>query len=472
MNLVPLLVASFLLGGCMLHDVQEDRPSPAKIPQTFSTAPTTADSVKRSTNPWWRELQSPGFESYVEGLLAENFDLKRGFARVKHMQAVAKKAGSARWPVIDGKVGVAFTQSVFTLGDLGEQTIESTRYPIDVSVGYEVDLWGKVASAVRASELELAASREDLSAMGLSLTAAAARCWFLIREHQAHLELLDRQEDVSLDYIKLIRFRVERGLASALDVLQQEQQLAAIRARRPRHRAIVETAMHQLAVLAGKPPREGDWNPPAGLPKLGSLPGQGLPIELLQSRPDMRAALRRVNAADYRVGVAIGDRFPALRFSASGGLNGSEPSNIFTSWVYNLASSLIAPIFDGFRRSAEVERSRAALEESVSTYGKAVLAAFAEVEDALARERSERETLELMGKQLDAGRRTLDEATRRYQNGMSGYLPVLQALKAIQELEHTRLSVHGRAWSERIGLYLALGGSWLDDRKLGQGRKQ
>ena len=305
--------------------------------------------------------------------------------------------------------------------------------------------------------------------MGLSLTAAAARCWFLIREHQAHLELLERQEKVSLDYIKLIRFRVERGLASTLDVLQQEQQLAAIRSRRPRHQVTIETARHQLAILAGRPPLEGTWNPPSGLPSMGSLPGKGLPVELLKARPDMRAALRRVNAADYRVGVAIGDQFPALRFSASGGLSGSEPSNIFTSWVYNLVGSLVAPIFDGFRRSAEVERSRAALEDAVSAYGKAVLSAFGEVEDALARERAERETMVLTGKQLEAGRRTLDEATRRYQNGLSGYLPVLQALKALQELEHSMLSAQGRAWTERIGLYLALGGSWLDDKALGQG---
>ena len=451
--------------GCMLHDVKEDRPSPAKVPKTFSTG----EETQRSANPWWQELGSPGFELYVDELLAENFDLKRGFARVKQMQAVAKKTGSARWPMVDGKVGVSFSQSVFSLGDLGDQTIESTRYPIDVSIGYEVDLWGKVSSAVRASELELVASREDLSAMGLSLTGAAARLWFLIREHQAHLELLDRQEKIGLDYVKVIRFRVERGLAGALDVLQQEQQLAAIRARRPRHQVIIDTSKHQLAILAGRPPLEGNWTPPVGLPSMGALPGKGLPVELLQSRPDMRAALRRVTAADYRVGVAIGDQYPAVRFSASGGLSGTEPSNIFTSWIYNLASNLVAPLFDGFRRSAEVDRTRAALEEAVQGYGKAVLSAFGEVEDALARERAERETMALTAKQLEAGRRTLEEATRRYQNGLSGYLPVLQSLKALQELEHSMLSAQGRAWSERIGLYLALGGSWIDGKALGQG---
>ena len=464
-HFAALMMTLTLTGGCALHDVKEDRTSPAAIPKAYSSA----EPNERSATPWWKELGSPGFESYVDEMLKQNFDLKRGLARVKQMQAIAKKAGSARWPVVDGKIGTSFSQSVFTLGDLGEQTVESTRYPIDVSVGYEVDLWGKVASAVRASELELVASRDDLSAMGLSLTAAAARCWFLIREHQAHLELLERQEKVSLDYIKLIRFRVERGLASTLDVLQQEQQLAAIRSRRPRHQVAIETAKHQLAILAGRPPLEGTWNPPSGLPSMGALPGKGLPVELLKARPDMRAALRRVNAADYRVGVAIGDQFPALRFSVSGGLSGSEPSNIFTSWVYNLVGSLVAPIFDGFRRSAEVERSRAALEDAVSAYGKAVLSAFGEVEDALARERAERETMVLTGKQLEAGRRTLDEATRRYQNGLSGYLPVLQALKALQELEHSMLSAQGRAWTERIGLYLALGGSWLDDKALGQG---
>jgi multidrug efflux system outer membrane protein len=453
----------------MLHDVKEDRASPAKVPSAYSAS----GEAKRAATPWWKELQSPGFAAYVDELLTQNFDLKRGYARVKQMQAIAKKTGSARYPVVDGKVAASYNQSVFSLPEpLGDQTVESTRFPIDVSVGYEVDLWGKVASAVRASELDVIASRDDLAAMGLSLTGAAAKLWFLIREHRAHLELLDRQEKIGLDYIKVIRFRVERGLAGALDVLQQEQQLASIRARRPRHEALIQTSKHQLAILVAKPPLAGSWHPPVGLPAMGPLPGHGLPVELLKDRPDMRAALRRVNAADYRVGMAIGDQFPSLRFSASGGLSGSEPSNIFTSWIYNLASSLLAPIFDGFRRSAEVERSRAALEETVQAYGKAVLGAYAEVEDALARERAERRTMELTEKQLEAGQRTLDEATRRYQNGLSGYLPVLQALKALQELEHSRLSAQGRAWSERIGLYLALGGTWLDAEALGQGKAE
>jgi NodT family efflux transporter outer membrane factor (OMF) lipoprotein len=460
-------LAFLAASGCVLHDVKEDRQAPVVIPGSYSVI--GAGEVPKL--PWWERLQDPAFAAYAKDLLAQNLDLKRSWARLKQMRALAQKAGSSRMPQIDGRLGASFGQSVFNIGDQGDVTVDTTRFPLDVSVAYEVDLWGKVNSSVRAAELDVEASGHDLQAMGLSLVARAARLWFSIRQQKAHLDMLSAQENVGLDHIKLVRVRIAQGLAGALDLLQQEQQLASLRSRRPRHEAVIQTARHQLSILAGKPPRAGTWEPEAGLPALGAVPAHGLPVDLLGARPDIRAALRRVNSADHRVGVAVADRWPALRLSASGGLNGSEVGNIFTSWIYNLVANLVAPIFDGSRRSAELDRMRAVLEESVHGYGQVVLRAFGEVEDALARQRAETRTILLLGKQHEAAQSTLSEATRRYLSGLSSYLPVLQALRARQELEHNRLSAHGRAWAERIGLNLALGGAWSGETTLGEGKR-
>lgn len=452
-----LLIIVVVLGGCTLHHVKEEAPAPVKLPASFSSAGDGAPDLQG----WWRELPDATFHAYAERLVRDNLDLKRAFARLNQVRALARQTGAARLPQVDARAGASTTQNVFSMGDtFGDQTVASSRFPLDVTVAYEADLWGRVAASVRAVHLDIAAGEEDRRALAQSLVTRAARLWFGVREQQAHLVLLDAQERTIRDYIQLIALRIKQGMATSLDMLQQEQALAALHSRRPRYEAAIRVSRHQLAILAGLSPTTHPWEQEVGLPSLGDLPAGGLPSGLLKDRPDLRSALKRLYAADHRVGAAIAAQWPALRLGGSAGLSGSETSNILTSWVYSLAANLVAPLFDGGRRAAEVSRSRATLDERVQLYGQAVLRALGEVEDALAREQAERQTLTLFGSQMSAAKRTLAEATRRYRHGLGSYLPVLAALRSRQELEHQQLSALGRAWGERFALNLALGGSW------------
>ncbi|HRE92270.1 MAG TPA: TolC family protein, partial [Myxococcota bacterium] len=178
--------------------------------------------------------------------------------------------------------------------------------------------------------------------------------------------------------------------------------------------------------------------------------------------PDVRAALLRVTAADHRVGAAIAAQYPSLNLSASTGFQSPDLLELFEYWVWNLAANLVAPLFDGGRRSAEVDRSRAVLEDLVLAYGQAALTAVTEVESALVQESRQRQHVERLDEQLKLARLAFGETEVRYANGLSTYLEVLNAQRALQQSEQSMLQAQRQLLSFRVQLHRALGGTWMN----------
>jgi outer membrane protein TolC len=184
---------------------------------------------------------------------------------------------------------------------------------------------------------------------------------------------------------------------------------------------------------------------------------------LLVQRPDIRAALARLHAADFLTGSARAELLPAIRLTGGIGTNTAEIRNLFDDWFVSVAAGLTGPIFEGLRRTAEVERSQAVAEQRLAEYRLTVLTAIQEVEAALIQEIRQREYLEALAEQLEAAQNALREAGERYRKGLNDYLPVLAALERTQAL--TRQTVIGRRQllSYRLSLYRALGGTWTRD---------
>lgn len=220
---------------------------------------------------------------------------------------------------------------------------------------------------------------------------------------------------------------------------------------------------HELAVLLGKAPGAELVLGSYGLETVPPLPATGVPAELLVNRPDVRAAPARLNATDYRVAVARADQLPAVRLTGGVGYSADDIANLFDDWFVNLAANLAAPLFDGFRRQAEVERTRAVLEERLAAYRLTVLTAIKEVEDALARERTQREYADALARQLEDAGNALKEAVQRYRKGLNDYLPVLTALERTQALTRILVTARRDLLTFRVNLYRALGGDWTRD---------
>jgi len=449
---VATVLAAFVSGCAVYPAGRATAVPPAPVPKRFSD--TGEDRV---TDCWWKRFHDETLNALVERALRGNLDLKGAWSRLDQAGALAVQAGALRLPEITADGGFARTRV-----NRPTAPMKSTAnlWTLGLAASYEVDLWGRVRSVRGAALEDLRATREDLDTAIVSLAASVGEAWFALVEQRAQKKLLAEQEKVSRTFLELTELRFSQGQASALDVYQQRQHLAAIRSQLAPIEARRNVLRHQLAVLQGRTPTAPIPEGRDALPDLPPLPDTGLPADLLHRRPDVSAAYYRVAAADHRVAAAIAERFPTLRLTGRTGYQANEMADVLDNWVWNLAAGLAMPVFDAGRRKAEVARARAELVGRLTEYGQAILVAVREVEDALVRERQQRTFLADLDHQVQLAQATLNEARARYANGLTDFLNVLTALQALHLLQRERIAAHRQLISFRIRLHRALGGSW------------
>jgi outer membrane protein, multidrug efflux system len=472
-----LLAAGALMLASCLKKPDRSRP-PVDVPAKFSASGASAAPAK-----WWMAFEDSELDRLVEEALAGNMRLRTAWDRLAQAAAVGRKAGAPLWPELTAGGGASRTRTVTetevpkdgssaaaaAAAAAAGMTVETrtkdvvtyrTDLALNVAASYELDLWGRVRSTRRAALADAAASREDLDAAAMSLSAEVATTWYRLVKQRAQLDLLKRQEKVNRNFLGLTELRFKLGRGTAVDVLQQRQQLEAVRGDASLARMRKELLEHQLAVLLGRPPKAGVARARVKLPALPTMPAAGLPSELIARRPDVRAAFLRLGAADHRVAAGIADRFPRISLTARSETSAGQLRDLFDNWLASMAANILAPIFDAGRRKAEVQRARAAASEKLHAYGGTVLGAFREVEDAMTSERRGTEYLTNVSKRVKLAGSLTTTSRQRYANGGSDYLPVLIALRAEQNLEKLELAAQLSLIEYRIGLYRALGGAW------------
>jgi len=428
---------------------------PAELPNAFVEA---GGGVELDEGRWWLTLGDAELTELIDEAISDSFQMQQAWARIEQANAVAMQMGAGAWPQVNAEASAGRARTHDFVGN----PTHVNQYGISVAAAYEVDLWGRIGAVNEAAEFDVAAAHEDVQAIAMTLASQVAETWFILVELRAQLALLDEQLAINERFLELVKLRYVQGLASALDVNQQQQQVLATRNQRPLIESRLVTGEHALALLLGKAAGSREFTQVRELPELPELPSTGVPAELVRRRPDLRSAHRRVQAADKRVAAAVADQFPALRLSATTGYQAQSLDDLVDRWIWSIGTSLMMPIIDGDRREAEVARQRGALRERLSVYGSAVVKAFGEVEDALVREKYQREFIEQLGGQLDVSRRTLDLAQDRYVQGLNDYLPVLTALAAVQRSELSVITARRQLISYRIQLCRALGGSWTE----------
>ncbi|MFP4658082.1 MAG: TolC family protein, partial [Desulfonatronovibrionaceae bacterium] len=279
-------------------------------------------------------------------------------------------------------------------------------------------------------------------------------------------QLLKEQTETSRKYLELTRMRFVNGMNTALDVLQQQENLEGTRSRLPGSASAQRQYTHKLAFLLARPQSSLPQSTRSSLPEPGSPPKTGIPARLLSQRPDIRAAWNRLRESEWELTAAKADLLPRITLTARHEYSAEQFNTLFQNWITSLAAGLTAPLFDGKRRTAEVDRTRAVVEERLHAYQETVLTAINEVEDSLSDERWQRRYISRLETRLESARIALDQAKSQYINGMSDYLPVLTELKSVQDLELELLDARKDLLLYRIALYRALGGTWAD--KLGE----
>jgi multidrug efflux system outer membrane protein len=454
--LVVLVFANLAMSACApFAPAPRSGLEEAPLPDSFSIQESIYDPRQR----WWETMGDEELNSFVDEALAGNQTLLSYWARFERAQALARKAGADLKPSLTGDAGASYTK--IHTGDAG--STENENYALGLIASYEVDLWGRIRAIHESALLEAEASREDLNGAAMTVAAEVSDRWIAILSQRLQRQLLEQQLVTNTTYLDLVELRFRKSLASALDVFQQRQLVERVRAQLPLIEMQERMLENQLAVLLGRMPNQAPRISRQALPVIAAVPAAGLPVQLLQDRPDIAAALRRIEASDQDLAAARADRLPALRLTGSAAYDNDELEELFDNWIVNLAASLTGPIFDGSRRKAQVDINRAEVQQQLAEYRQVVLSAVREVEDALISETKIREHIAALENQLQAGQYALSEARTRYVNGLNDYLPVLTQLLSVQNLENDLIQRHEDLLVARINLYRAIGGSWVDD---------
>jgi outer membrane protein, multidrug efflux system len=455
-NRFMLTIILLLVASCAPFKPQERQSPEGELPRSFSLYTAESEPEVR----WWEEFNDVDLNVLVKEALSDNLTLKEIWSRLVQARALAVQAGAALYPDLTGTAGADYARQRTDTGSA--KTTSTEDYSLGVVSSYELDLWGRIRAERESALLEVTAAREDLNTAAMTLAAEVANRWVNIISQRMQKRLLERQLRINLTLLELIELRFRMSMVSALDVYQQKQVVENVKAEIPLVEAEEQLLLHELALLLGKPTGTSLKISREDFPEPTEIPATGLPADLLSSRPDLRRAGMRLQAADWQVAAARANRLPAIRLTATAQYGKGDMDVLFDNWLLNLAGNLTAPIFDGSRRAAEVDRRQAFADENLSAYRQAVLTAIKEVEDALVSEVKQREHIKALENVLVTARKALEEAGIRYRNGLTDYLPVLTQLLAVQNLERNLIRQRAILLNSRVSLYRSLGGTWTD----------
>ena len=438
-----------LLSGCA-GKVEPLEQSSLKLPTSFSLSGSTELAGK-----WWLAFGDDQLNTLIEQALTGNFSLKSAWERLSQAEALYRRNRAAIFPVIDGEASGSHSTN-----QTDGTTINTDRAVLGLSASYELDLWGKIDSEIQASRLDMEASGADLDAAAMTLTAEIAGTWYLLIQQTASLRLLEEQIKTNINALELITAQFRTGQVPIADVLQQRQLIETQRGELELQLLQEGQTRHKLSVLMGQVPGSEVVEVTGQLIELPALPATGVPAEVLSLRPDVRSSFLALQSADSRVAAAVADQYPALRLTASLETVGSSTSTVFSDYLGSIMAGLTAPLLDGGRRKAEVERTSAVARERLHDYGQSLITAVGEVEDALLAEMQQQQYIQSLEMQLSLATQTMEQVKERYLKGVENYQRVLTALTSLQSLQQSKITAQKDLLLNRIELCRALGHGW------------
>ncbi len=442
-------LACLLLTACISLP-ERDTSSPVQLAESFSIS-----GDHSTASEWWLDLQDQSLDQLIKASLQSNLDLKSVWQRLLQARALATQAGADLYPALDAESSISDSEATSNGAD-------SRSFSLGLAASYELDLWGRIQASADAADLQALASEAAFQAAGISLSAEVANSWYLYVEQQAQIALLTEQLGNNQQTLDLIEFRFRQGKVNATDVLQQRQLVETRRGEILTASAAAAVLRHSLAVLQGVTPGQLELPETSGFQALPALPDTGLPIELVQQRPDIQQALLRVRAADQDVAAALANQYPRLTLSANLRTSSATIGDVFEQWLGSVLASLVAPLFDAGSREAAVRQQQALLQERVNDYGQSILNAMQEVEDALQQEAYQARLIDNLDARLTLSTQIIERLQDSYNNGVEDYLRVLDAQLSHQQLQRSRLTAQRQLFEFRIALYRALARGWTD----------
>ena len=459
-----LTIAVLLLSGCAVgpkyHTPSVQAPPAYK--ELGNWKPAKPNDQNLGGN-WWTIFQDPQLDALELQINVSNQNLKAAEAQYRQARAALRYNRADYYPTV-------------TAGPSGTRTRTSAHRPppnsvfngitdndfvLPFDVSYQADVWGRVRRNVESYREQAQASAADLATVNLSMHADLAVDYFQARSLDAQEQLLNSTVDQYKQALQLNQSRFDGGIASEVEVEQARTQLQTTRAQAIDVGVLRAQYEHAVAILIGKPPAEFSL-PPVPLTAPPPRIPVSVPSDLLERRPDIAAAERRVAAANAQIGVAKSAYYPVVNLVASGGFESSAITTLLNgpSGLWSIGVSVAGTVFDVGRRRSLNDEARAAYDSQVAAYRQNVLIGFQQVEDNLAAVRILENEAKVQDEAVVAAQRSLDLSITRYKGGVTSYLEVITAQSAALADEVTAVNILGRRMANTVLLIQALGGGW------------
>jgi NodT family efflux transporter outer membrane factor (OMF) lipoprotein len=462
-GVLVIAAAAAALAGCKAGPdyVRPAIDTPAFYRETPVEWKTAQPGDAANRGKWWEIFADPQLSALVEQIDISNQNLRAAEARFRQARELVASSRAALFPTLDANASIIKSRS--PSGALGGTTAGRivTNRSAGLQAGWDTDLWGRLRRELEASEAGAQASAADLESARLSAQAELATSYFSLRVLDVQRKLL---EDTAATYrksLELTRNRYAAGVAGKVDVVQAETQMRSTQAQ------AIDTGVqraqleHAIALLIGKPPADFSLAPATLRTAMPVIP-TGVPSELLERRPDIAAAERRVAAANAQIGVAQSAFFPSLTLSATLGSRASEPSAWFTtaSRFWSIGPAIVQSIFDAGLRRSQTNQAIAAYDATVAEYRETVLTGFREVEDNLAALRILEDEAKVQDDAVRAARESVLLTINQYKAGTVSFLNVAIVQTAQLSNERTAVGLLGQRLTAAVALVKALGGGW------------
>jgi NodT family efflux transporter outer membrane factor (OMF) lipoprotein len=421
-----------------------------------------ADRLPRDS--WWALYGNPELDDLEKRLIAGNPTLAAALANYAQARALADQARAGLFPTLGLNASAQRNRESLNAPLRGPTT--PTYYNSNTlggSVSYELDLWGQIRNEVAAGEANAAASAADLENARLSLIAQLVQDYIQLRSLDRDSAILDETAKAYARALQLTEQRHDAGIAPGLDVAQAQTQLNAALSQAAQtlaQRALME---HAIAALLGVSASMFSIKPAIVAIQLPQIPS-GVPSTLLERRPDIAGAQRRMMAANANIGVARAAYFPTLTLGGQGGFQSTSFSNWLSapSSFWAIGPNALLSVFDGGLRRAQVAQARAEFDASAANYRGTVVGAFQQVEDSLASLNHFHDASVDEKAAVDAAQRTLDFSLALYKQGATDYLTVVTSQTALLQTQLEALNLDTLQLTASVDLIRALGGGWED----------
>jgi NodT family efflux transporter outer membrane factor (OMF) lipoprotein len=452
--------SAFNLGICIFFSACAHREAETIHPIVELPSNWSAKGAKNArstdlTNDWIAGFKDSQLLALVDEALLANPTLQIAAARMEQARTESQLAGAERLPNAGSGLQAQRQRTVPTSGYNYLNT-----YNLNINLSWEIDLWGRLGNKQKAARASAEASNNDYEAAQLSLAAQVTKSWFNLKEATGQTQQARKTMRAYRNNLQTLEARFESGLSNRLELLQTRTELANADAAFKARQRLQEQATRALEILLGRYPM-AELKTLSQLPELKDPIPAGLPAQLLERRPDLKAARERVLAAEQNVRASRKEWLPRLSLTSSIGTASSEFENLLARdfGVGNVIGNLTQPLFQGGRIRANVDRSKSLHEQAEANYQNIALRAFLEVENALASEYYLTQESRRLNQANNEAAAAEALAWERYQNGTLDFINVLNTQRAAASARSRHLGIQNQLLQNRVDCLLALGGS-------------